>query len=368
MYFTSATIVTSAILFQGFKGTATSISTVVMGFLQICSGVILLQLAKSSKDVPDTAVFKGDLDQVRTIAEQEEPESEPRADTIRGGAAVLRAVSKRRTLRQVEEIEKLHNERVEALGDCEMVEWDGLRRRRTLQATNRSSVKSTKTLHPPLGMSRFPDDDAEAKDIESQAARLKAFRCSTHKSKRSDVTTEDLPSPLGMTALRFDYESSPTQARHLQGNLSKELDGSRSTDDRPTSTIRPVPSFQSDKASESYRSTRTSSEFSSSATTTVLPSFDPDAGAQQQQQQQHKRTFSFTRVFKPHSTFSSSRPDSNSADHTDDPARSRRSLRRDPRSLTSIWSQQQHSAVPRTDESEEERCGLVQKGLSRDEV
>lgn len=365
MYFTSATIVTSAILFQGFKGTATSISTVVMGFLQICSGVILLQLAKSSKDVPDTAVFKGDLDQVRTIAEQEEPESEPRADTIRGGAAVLRAVSKRRTLRQVEEIEKLHNERVEALGDCEMVEWDGLRRRRTLQDTNRSSVKSTKTLHPPLGMSRFPDDDAEAKDIESQAARLKAFRCSTHKSKRSDVTTEDLPSPLGMTALRFDYESSPTQARHLQGNLSKELDGSRSTDDRPTSTIRPVPSFQSDKASESYRSTRASSEFSSSATTTVLPSFDPDAGAQQQQQ--HKRTFSFTRIFKPHSSLSSSsHPGPISADH-DDLAGSRRPLPRDPLSLTSIWNPQQRSAVPRTDESEEERCGLVQKGLSRDE-
>lgn len=367
MYFTSATIVTSAILFQGFKGTATSISTVVMGFLQICSGVILLQLAKSSKDVPDTAVFKGDLDQVRTIAEQEEPESEPRADTIRGGAAILRAVSKRRTLRQVEEVEKLHNQRVEAVGDCEVVEWDGLRRRRTLQATNGSSVKSAKTLHPPLGMSRFPDDDAEAKDIESQAARLKTFRCSTHKSKRSDVTTEDLPSPLAMTALSFDYESSPTRARHLQGNLSKELDGSRSTDEHLPSTIRPVPSFQTDKASGSYRSTRTSSEFSSSATTTVLPPFDPDAGAQQQQQQ-HKRTFSFTRIFKPHSSLSSSsHPGPISADH-DDLAGSHRLLSRGPRALTSIWSQHQHGAVPRTDESEEERCGLVQKGLSRDGV
>ncbi|KAK4995552.1 hypothetical protein LTR60_007906, partial [Cryomyces antarcticus] len=38
VFFTSSTIVTSAFLFRGFKGTAASISTVVMGFLQICAG------------------------------------------------------------------------------------------------------------------------------------------------------------------------------------------------------------------------------------------------------------------------------------------------------------------------------------------
>lgn len=110
VYFTSATIVTSAILFRGFKGSVVSIITVVVGFLVICSGVVLLQLAKSSKDVPDTAVFSGDLDQVRTIAEQEEKESEPRADTIRGGAAIVRAISKRRTARQAEEVKHMHDE------------------------------------------------------------------------------------------------------------------------------------------------------------------------------------------------------------------------------------------------------------------
>jgi hypothetical protein len=58
-----------------------------MGFLTICSGVVLLQLSKSAKDVPDTAVFSGDLDQIHTIAEQEQPETEPKADAIRGPAA-----------------------------------------------------------------------------------------------------------------------------------------------------------------------------------------------------------------------------------------------------------------------------------------
>jgi len=50
-----------------------------MGFFQICAGVVLLQLSKSAKNVPDAEVFRGDLDQVRTVAEQEEPEYEPKA-------------------------------------------------------------------------------------------------------------------------------------------------------------------------------------------------------------------------------------------------------------------------------------------------
>lgn len=160
VFFTSATIVTSAVLFQGFKGTPATIATVIMGFLQICAGVILLQLSKSAKDVPDAAVFKGDLDQVRTVAEQEEPEYEPRADTIRGGGALLRSISKYRTKKQIEEVKRLHDETMEPIHENEVVEWDGLRRRKTVLEPGAGPVpQRTKTLHPPLGMSHFPDDD-----------------------------------------------------------------------------------------------------------------------------------------------------------------------------------------------------------------
>ncbi|KAF9573941.1 hypothetical protein EC968_007769 [Mortierella alpina] len=48
VFFTSATLVASVILFQGFKASGTSIMTVVMGFLVICAGVILLQTSKSA--------------------------------------------------------------------------------------------------------------------------------------------------------------------------------------------------------------------------------------------------------------------------------------------------------------------------------
>lgn len=176
VYFTSTTIITSAILFQGFKGTAQSIVTVVLGFLTICSGVVLLQLSKSAKDVPDAAVFTADLDQFQTIAEQEQPETEPKADAIRGAAAIVRRISNARMKMEAEELRRLHEEKMaeamEPITEDGQVqyEWDGLRRRRTFTTSTRSRAHSavsppptagsqahSTNHHPPLGMSRFPD-------------------------------------------------------------------------------------------------------------------------------------------------------------------------------------------------------------------
>ncbi|KAF7546812.1 hypothetical protein G7Z17_g8171 [Cylindrodendrum hubeiense] len=188
VYFTSTTIITSAILFQGFKGTVSSIVTVVLGFLTICSGVVLLQLSKSAKDVPDAAVFSGDLDQIQTIAEQEQPESEPKADAIRGAAAIVRQISQRRMRMQADELKRMHEEKMmmesmDPISEDGHPQWefDGLRRRRTM--TMRSHTRSeipgtppplphyvpprtprTPLAHPPLGMSHFPEDDADYED------------------------------------------------------------------------------------------------------------------------------------------------------------------------------------------------------------
>ncbi|KAM0432918.1 hypothetical protein ACHAPT_004623 [Fusarium lateritium] len=201
VYFTSTTIITSAVLFQGFKGTAQSIVTVVLGFLTICSGVVLLQLSKSAKDVPDAAVFSGDLDQIQTIAEQEQPESEPKADAIRGTAAILRQISRKRLRMEADEVKRIHEEkRMEAMdpiqeGEQPEWEWDGLRRRRTM--TYRSNTvssrgrtipspppssgrhapppPSTPRVHPPLGMSHFPPSDDEDDDYNNQNTFLSSI-------------------------------------------------------------------------------------------------------------------------------------------------------------------------------------------------
>ena len=177
VYFTSTTIITSAILFQGFKGSVTSIITVVNGFLTICSGVVLLQLSKSAKDVPDAAVFAGNLDQIHTIAEQEQSETEPKADAIRGAAAIVRRFSTARQKMEVAELKRLHQEKLtESLapvsedGQPEF-EWDGLRRRKTVYGSVRSRDTRSRAMttpspfnpvqeqHPPLGMSRFLSEE-----------------------------------------------------------------------------------------------------------------------------------------------------------------------------------------------------------------
>ena len=136
-------------------------SSLVMGFLQICAGVILLQLSKSAKDVPDTAVFTGDLDQVRTVAQQEQPETEPKADAIRGTAAIIRRFSVSRQKMEVEEARRLQEERMrdlEPVREGEQYEWDGIRRRRTISSRSATSgsVHRPRTVRPPLGMSHIP--------------------------------------------------------------------------------------------------------------------------------------------------------------------------------------------------------------------
>jgi magnesium transporter len=138
-----------------------------MGFLQICAGVVLLQMSKSAKDVPDAAIFKGDLDQIREIGEQEQPESEPKADAIRGTAALIRRISVSRQKKEEEEAKRYHEEKMkdqlEPVAENEIVEWDGLRRRKTIISDSiPSPLARRKTIHPPLGMSRFPDESEQA--------------------------------------------------------------------------------------------------------------------------------------------------------------------------------------------------------------
>ncbi|KAJ1970872.1 hypothetical protein H4R35_005605 [Dimargaris xerosporica] len=56
--FTTATIVSSAILFQGFDASAIAIVTVVMGFLVICTGVVLIQFSKINDSVLEAELEK----------------------------------------------------------------------------------------------------------------------------------------------------------------------------------------------------------------------------------------------------------------------------------------------------------------------
>lgn len=190
-----------------------------MGFLQICAGVVLLQLSKSAKDVPDAAVFKGDLDQVREIVAQENPESEPKADAIRGAASIVRRLSTPRRQLEQAEARRLREEKaldaLEPLKEDEIVEWDGLRRRKTIIGggmPTTSSIARRKTIHPPLGMTHFPDDDnnadEERRDSRPFIAGVKE-RAQTlisrpkHHDSAPQMDTQSPIHPVAMTDIRF---------------------------------------------------------------------------------------------------------------------------------------------------------------------
>lgn len=215
VYFTSTTIITSAILFRGFNGTGITIGTVVMGFLVICSGVVLLQLSQSAKDVPDAAVFKGDLDQMREVAEQQASVVDPMADSIRGTASIVRRMSTPRQRLEAMEAKRFFDEKraeaLEPLKENEIAEWDGLRRRKTIVGLSSGSTPSLRrtTAHPPLGMSKFPDFE-DGEDDHSQSGVLQNIRgrTATIFSRRSARTASDpadvhnLTHPVALTNIK----------------------------------------------------------------------------------------------------------------------------------------------------------------------
>ena len=219
-----------------------TIITVVLGFLQICAGVVLLQLSKSAKDVPDAAVFKGDLDQVRTVAEQEEPESEPKADAIRGTAAIIRRLSMSRQKVEAEEAKRIQEakllDQMEPIHENERVEWDGLRRRKTLLEVPDQFVQRRKTVHPPLGMAYFPDEDeshgTRAGGDEEQVAFDGGFMNSLRRARASFLpgqkpNSPGLPDarspmyPVPLTQIPMPYKGSDSLQHPGQADGSVEM-------------------------------------------------------------------------------------------------------------------------------------------------
>lgn len=178
----------------------------------------MLQLSKSAKDVPDAAVFKGDLDQIREVVTQEEPESEPKADSIRGAASIIRRISTARRTMETEEARRFfHDKQEDTLRpptENEVIEWDGLRRRKTVIGEGPTMSRSTtprspslKQPLPPLGMSRMPDADDDEDDDN---------RPSTKQSGRSYLS---------------DIRSRTSSIRHPQWLPLREQDEKQANDD-----------------------------------------------------------------------------------------------------------------------------------------
>ncbi|KAK6355038.1 hypothetical protein TWF696_004164 [Orbilia brochopaga] len=235
--FTSATIVTSAVLFQGFKGTGASIATVVMGFLEICTGVVLLQLSKSAKEVPDTAVFRGDLDQVKVVAEQEEPESEPKADAIRGTAAIIRRMSTIRKQAETREMQQIQEDQLRDMRDKDhlnpnvVVEWDGLRRRVSFANDKTAGGRPRRNTSASQHTRNAPPTLSRLEEMEEGRASMDMMRLATLQSRSQGDLRNTEPVPIDQLAL----PDSVTQRKHR-----KDIPASPET--TPKKSISLVPS------------------------------------------------------------------------------------------------------------------------------
>ncbi|KAI8629068.1 DUF803-domain-containing protein [Xylariaceae sp. FL1651] len=314
VYFTSTTIITSAVLFRGFKGTATQIITVVFGFLTICSGVVLLQLSKSAKDVPDTAVFAGDLDQIQTIAEQEQPETEPKADALRGAAAIMRRISNARIRMEHEEFQRLREEKeMERLATVsedghEQFEWDGLRRRKTTLGSQRSRAftapSPANTPHPPLGRTRLLTEEEIEEErnrqmspgvISSIAGTIRGRARSVlaprpelpqHESQDGNLSMQSPMHPVQLTQIavpsqKYDTEASPYGYGLPVGSHKTEYGGAAS-----------ISSGSTDRHIQFIETPKPSASATSLAPPTPPPHGEPPRSA--------RRQFSFQNVFRRH--------------------------------------------------------------------
>lgn len=90
--FTTMTIISSAVLYQGFPGTAVSIVNVVLGFFTIVAGVVLLQISLAAQNKADSQLLQAGLDDVQEVLQTpvDDDTLDPGPASIRGALSLRR--------------------------------------------------------------------------------------------------------------------------------------------------------------------------------------------------------------------------------------------------------------------------------------
>lgn len=114
--FTSASIISTIVLFKGLDASASAIVTLVMGFLVICTGIVLLQLSKvdpeelAEKDVPGldrstTLLMRASRSMVSVRDRDDKAATtaieDPGIDTMRGAGGIIGSIVRARSSRRI---------------------------------------------------------------------------------------------------------------------------------------------------------------------------------------------------------------------------------------------------------------------------
>lgn len=105
-YFSTATLITSFILYQGLKASAVTLITMVLGFLVICLGITLLQLSKvdpkqlgTKLDRKSTMLFEANKHQTEDAEKgQVTAIEDPGMDALRGGFGAVGSIIRARSV------------------------------------------------------------------------------------------------------------------------------------------------------------------------------------------------------------------------------------------------------------------------------
>jgi len=122
-------------------------------------------------------------------------------------------VDRARQEKQAIEAKRLHEERMQPIGENEQVEWDGLRRRKTVLEPGQSPLQRRKTVHPPLGMSQFPH---ETESVMSDDDDIHPGFFTRLRSRGRSGTHQSVP-PVPLEGLHFpkDSDGPPSSAGNL---------------------------------------------------------------------------------------------------------------------------------------------------------
>ena len=91
-------------------------------------------------------------------------------------------------MRQLDEARTIASEHMEPIDENDTVYFDGLRRRKTVLAPDgHRPIQQTKTSHPPLGLTHFPEDHNSDSDSDNDVhpGFLPRFRRSKKRSRQS---------------------------------------------------------------------------------------------------------------------------------------------------------------------------------------
>ena len=300
---------------------------------------------------------------MREVAEQEQPETEPKADAIRGTAAIIRRLSVSRQKMEQEEARRLREDKMkdqlEPLRENEVVEWDGLRRRKTIigNAEFGGPVRR-KTIHPPLGMSRFPEQ-AQNEDAEREVRESHGFFEGLRDRAQSVLhphqprnTTSDYGDPrspvhpMPLTEINVQGSQAETPIlpygpgsfeeaqEHIYG-LPPGLQGRRNQPGAHSPRSKPLPNHPQDQSP-------------------AIGGTNKDSLAPERPEHSTRRQFSFTNVFHRHPK-TPDRP-SSSDQNQSSAARPTSRMGLGSRSASSTSHEQKRAMKTAT---EEERLGLV---------